>query len=131
MELREEVARAMFAKVRGKDGKLKFDEVEPIRDAYMTGADAAIAIVLRKVERHLSAVQYDPAPYTALKHRLAELRQSKPGQENGGQHWSDCAVHNEPYAEAGPCDCGGVGVDMRRTKLLDDLLGLTHKEPNQ
>jgi hypothetical protein len=20
-------------------------------------------------------------------------------------HRSDCAVHNEPYAEAGPCDC--------------------------
>jgi hypothetical protein len=21
-------------------------------------------------------------------------------------HRSDCAVHNEPYAEPGPCDCG-------------------------
>lgn len=23
------------------------------------------------------------------------------------QHWSDCAVHNEPAYPAGPCDCGG------------------------
>ena len=23
----------------------------------------------------------------------------------GGQHLSDCAVHNEPAYPAGPCDC--------------------------
>lgn len=23
------------------------------------------------------------------------------------QHWSDCAVHNEPALPKGPCDCGG------------------------
>lgn len=23
-----------------------------------------------------------------------------------GEHWSDCAVHNEPALPAGPCDCG-------------------------
>lgn len=34
---------------------------------------AVIPVVLAEVQRHLSAVQYDPAPYTALKHRLAEL----------------------------------------------------------
>ncbi len=24
------------------------------------------------------------------------------------EHWSDCAVHNEPAYPAGPCDCGGL-----------------------
>ena len=23
------------------------------------------------------------------------------------EHWSDCAIYNEPAMEAGPCDCGG------------------------
>jgi hypothetical protein len=31
------------------------------------------------------------------------------------EHWSDCAVHNEPFMPAGPCDCGGL-------YLTDDLL---------
>ena len=24
------------------------------------------------------------------------------------QHWSDCAVYNEPALPVGPCDCGGL-----------------------
>ena len=24
------------------------------------------------------------------------------------KHWSDCAVHNSPAQEPGPCDCGGL-----------------------
>lgn len=32
------------------------------------------AAVLAEVERHLAAVQYDPAPYTAMKARLAALK---------------------------------------------------------
>lgn len=31
------------------------------------------ADALEEVSRHLSAVQYDPAPYTAMKYRLASL----------------------------------------------------------
>jgi hypothetical protein len=27
------------------------------------------------------------------------------------RHWSDCAVHNAPAYEAGPCDCGGIPLD--------------------
>lgn len=27
--------------------------------------------------------------------------------DDGKRHWSDCAVHNEPELDAGPCDCGG------------------------
>lgn len=42
-------------------------------------AQAAIAAVLDTVEAHLTAVQYDPAPYTALKHRLAHLRREALG----------------------------------------------------
>jgi hypothetical protein len=72
MELREEVAREiMLAECCGltRNGERVFcDECD-----CMEAADAAIAIVLRKVEQHLSAVQYDPSPYTSLKHRLADL----------------------------------------------------------
>jgi hypothetical protein len=28
--------------------------------------------------------------------------------EQGAKHFSDCAVHNAPAYEPGPCDCGGV-----------------------
>lgn len=42
-------------------------------------AQAAIAATLDEIERHLSAVQYDPAPYTAIKHRLATLRREALG----------------------------------------------------
>ena len=37
-------------------------------------AAAGLKVALDHIERHLSAVQYDPAPYTSLKHRLAALR---------------------------------------------------------
>ncbi len=35
---------------------------------------------LAKVERHLSTCQYDPAPYTCLKHRLRVLASSERGE---------------------------------------------------
>lgn len=34
-----------------------------------------------------------------------------------GEHWSDCAVHNEPALPAGPCDCGAED-DMEITRIL-------------
>ena len=37
-------------------------------------AKAAIRAMLDGVESNLSAVQYDPAPYTAMKHRIAAMR---------------------------------------------------------
>jgi hypothetical protein len=40
-------------------------------------AGTIIPMVLDEIERHLSAVQYDPAPYTSLKRRLAGLRDFK------------------------------------------------------
>lgn len=41
-------------------------------------ARAAVSETLDEVERYLSAVQYEPAPYTALKYRLSQFR-----KENG------------------------------------------------
>ena len=46
-----------------------WDALDRLARAYRKRED-----VLDKVERHLSAVQYDPAPYTAMKHRLARIR---------------------------------------------------------
>ena len=40
-------------------------------------------------------------------------------------HWSDCAVHNEPAYLAGECDCGGLetspdkNVEAIRSSLLE------------
>jgi hypothetical protein len=49
------------------------------------------------------------------------------------QHWSDCALHNEPAYMAGSCDCGGVTVLRRISKTfyrlgynLVGLLGMFH-----
>ena len=83
-ELVELCARAM-CKFEGLDP----DEVVPtglLEPAYRNRwemrefggrAQAIIPIVradaLEEVSRHLSAVQYDPAPYTAMKYRLASL----------------------------------------------------------
>lgn len=47
------------------------DRFEKLQDL---AARAAIAAVLDEVASHLSAVQYDPAPYTALKKRLSAMR---------------------------------------------------------
>ncbi|MBS4074573.1 hypothetical protein KGY14_05140 [Ameyamaea chiangmaiensis] len=32
------------------------------------------------------------------------------------KHWSDCAVHNGPAMEPGPCDCGGyeAAIDKKQ-----------------
>lgn len=46
----EAVAKAMFAAVRGKDGKLQWGEVDPITQAYRTGARAALREVADAVE---------------------------------------------------------------------------------
>ena len=43
-------------------------------DAFKLWAKHAIRAMLDGVESNLSAVQYDPAPYTAMKHRIAAMR---------------------------------------------------------
>lgn len=34
------------------------------------------------------------------------------------EHWSSCAVHNEPYKPNGPCDCGGYNDDRAELDYL-------------
>ena len=91
MSLKEDVARALAGyfgphtfdempkdrldmKHRQRQGETVFDTQEELLEM----ADAAIAIVLERVESHLSAVQYDPAPYTAMKYRLRQLAEDTP-----------------------------------------------------
>lgn len=38
-----------------------------------------------------------------------------PACRKGPLHWSDCAVHNAPSEEPGPCDCGGFYPDESST----------------
>lgn len=71
MELIERVGRAL-AKHEGWG----YDP-EP----YNERAKAAIRAMLDGVESNLSAVQYDPAPYTAMNHRIAAMRKEALGDE--------------------------------------------------
>ena len=34
------------------------------------------------------------------------------------KHWSDCAVHNEPFQPNGPCDCGGYPTQENYFKRM-------------
>ena len=38
------------------------------------------------------------------------------------QHWSDCAVHNEPAYPAGKCDCGGYTSPPASKPLTDEQI---------
>jgi len=46
----------------------------PDSEGYVRNARAVVAAVLDEVAAHLSAVQYDPAPYTTMKVRLSAMR---------------------------------------------------------
>lgn len=74
--LREKVARAIEESL----GKARLHTSET---AYYPEADAAIAAVLDEVERHLSAVQYSPSPYTDMKHRLRSFLQEQSAPTDG------------------------------------------------
>lgn len=71
MNLVEQVARAIC---ESTDGPWEFHNKDGHAASFVQ-ARAAIATVLAAVGAHLSAVQYDPAPYTALKARLAKVRE--------------------------------------------------------
>ena len=43
------------------------------------------------------------------------------------QHWSDCAVHNEPAYPNGECDCGGIVAVADYTVLSDKYVALSDK----
>ena len=47
-------------------------------------ARAAVAMLLDEVYSNLLAVQFNPAPYTAMRHRLAMLRKDALGDEPVG-----------------------------------------------
>ncbi len=73
MELIERVARSILASSSGS--ALQWDDMDIItRGSLLSDAKAAIRAMLDGVESNLSAVQYDPAPYTAMKHRIAAMR---------------------------------------------------------
>lgn len=63
----------------GPDGIECRDDTIKLLDEKITTLRAELAgarkAALEEVERHLSAVQYDPAPYTAMKARLAKLQE--------------------------------------------------------
>lgn len=40
--------------------------------------------------------------------KLRKIAKAKPKHEATVVHASDCALHNGPAYEAGPCDCGAV-----------------------
>jgi len=70
MELIEKVARAL-AQAKGIE---ICSDASYAMSSFREPALAAIRAMLDGVESNLSAVQYDPAPYTAMKHRIAAMR---------------------------------------------------------
>ena len=70
MELIERVARAL-AQAKGIE---ICSDASYAMSSFREPALAAIRAMLDGVESNLSAVQYDPAPYTAMKHRIAAMR---------------------------------------------------------
>ncbi len=42
------------------------------------------------------------------------------------KHASDCAVHNAPALEPGPCDCGGMENDCTKCLARLDGTGVTY-----
>lgn len=46
--------------------------------------------------------------YTALSQSIIRLKDAA-----AASHWSDCAMHDGPAMEAGPCDCGAVKAGSR------------------
>lgn len=71
MTLVEKVARRL-AKLKGIE--ICSDAIYA-RSTFRDPAIAAITETLDAVAAQLSAVQYDPAPYTAMKARLAAMRE--------------------------------------------------------
>lgn len=45
---------------------------------------------------------------SAFEAKLGKIAKAKPKHEATVVHASDCARHNGPAYEAGPCDCGAV-----------------------
>ena len=41
-------------------------------------------------------------------------------------HWSDCAVNNEPAYPAGSCDCGGFGRDNGMVERVRSAMVAIH-----
>lgn len=74
MSMKEDVARAL---VLVKYPAASKRDIDDMWDAFQDEAQAAIAIVLDRVNRELAAVQYDPAPYTAMKYRLRALSEEQ------------------------------------------------------
>lgn len=76
MGIVEEVALAILNSDRGAGGwpPLASRDNVPDSEGYVRNARAVVAAVLDEVAAHLSAVQYDPAPYTTMKVRLSAMR---------------------------------------------------------
>jgi hypothetical protein len=65
VDLAEKVARAMFAVVK-RDSDISFDEVAPIREAYIAGAEAAIeATGVRELVEALERIKDMQGPGTS------------------------------------------------------------------
>ena len=81
MTLREDVVRAIDHYSSQIYSLLEYGKTSENQHALTNAADAAITIVLDRVKRELSAVQYDPAPYTAMKYRLRKLSEESLGKQ--------------------------------------------------
>ena len=93
-QLRDEVAEAVWNAIDSRSGdpvgvvihmsdhlfpREGEGEIDAAKGVCRDIAEAVVEVVLVRIERHLSAVQYDRAPYSALMHRLGTLREQSGG----------------------------------------------------
>ena len=55
-------------------GTVYFALCQQVQDAILAAEKRGMERALDDVQRNLSAVQYDPAPYTAMKYKLDQMR---------------------------------------------------------
>lgn len=83
--------------------------LEPRLRYVLEAAEAGLAAARREAERarlrgdlqERDARAGEALAYADMKMRIAEA---------ATMHLSDCATHNAPAYEPGPCDCGGLGA---------------------
>jgi hypothetical protein len=80
-DLIERVARAICVLGGDDPDFITWQSAKPRWTFCVPEAQAAVAEVLDAVAANLVAVQYDPAPYTAMKARLAAMRKEALGDE--------------------------------------------------
>ena len=85
------------------EGEAKYQPIESMFDLRYQ-AEVDISEALRVPAEVITSGSYERLVMWRSKTKKVRLMTT-------GEHWSDCAQHNEPAMPSGPCDCGGDAPD--------------------